>query len=164
MAQLEGLVTAHQRLVAGRESLGVEVDPTEPVVGDDPGGEGPGHDDVVGGAHTGAAAPVGRGVRTGGGRDGEGDHVVLNAAHPLLRPDTVLVLVALQLGQPRVVVALQSSSEASEVLEAALLDCHVVLVAAVLGHLDLPLVVGAVPDGEGDGGGVGLSVGEVQVS
>ena len=164
VGQLEGLVTAHQRLVGGWESLRIEIDPTEPVVGDDPGGEGPGHDDVVGGAHTGAAAPVGRGVRTGGGRDGEGDHVVLNAAHPLLRPDTVLVLVALQLGQPRVVVALQSSSEASEVLEAALLDCHVVLVAAVLGHLDLPLVVGAVPDGEGDGGRVGVGVGEVEVS
>ena len=164
MTQLEGLVTAHQRLVAGWETLGVEVDATEPVVGDDPGGDGPGDDDVVRGADTGPAAPVGGGVRTGRGRDGEGDDVVLNAAESLLGPDTVLVLVALELGQAGVVVALQSSRQSSEVLEAALLDGHVVLVTAVLRHLDLPLVVGAVADGEGDGGGVCLGVGQVQVS
>ena len=163
MAQLEGLVTAHQRLVAGRETLRVEVDPTEPVVGDDPGGEGPGHDDVVRGADTGAAAPVGRGVSAGRGGHREGDDVVLNTAESLLSSDTILVLVALDLGQAGVVVALQGSRQSSEVLEAALLDGHVVLIAAVLRHLDLPLVVGAVADGEGDGGGVCLSVGEVQV-
>ena len=164
MAHLEGLVTAHQRLVGGGEPLRVEVDATEPVVGDDAGGDGSGDDDVVRGADTGAAAPVGRGVRTGRGGDGEGDDVILNTAESLLSSDTILVLVALELSQPGVVVALQSPRQSSEVLEAALLDGHVVLIAAVLRHLDLPLVVGAVSDGEGDGGGVCLSVGEVQVS
>ena len=164
MAQLERLVTAHQRLVGVGETLRVEVDPTEPVIADDAGGDGVGDDDVVRGADTGAAAPGTCGVRTGRGGDGETDDVVLNTAESLLSSDTILVLVALDLGQASVVVALQSSRQSSEVLEAALLDGHVVLVAAVLRHLDLPLVVGAVADGEGDGGGVCLSVGEVQVS
>ena len=164
MAHLEWLVTAHQRLVAGWEPLGMEVDATEPVVGDDTGGDGAGDDDVVRGADTRPAAPVGRGVRTGRGRDGEGDDVVLDAAESLLSSDTILVLMALDLSQPSVVIALQSSRQSGEVLEAALLDRHVVLIAAVLRHLDLPLVVGAVADGEGDGGGVCLCVREVQVS
>ena len=164
VGQLERLVTAHQRLVGGRESLWVEVDPTEPIVAHDPGGDGPGDDDVVRGADAGPAAPGSCSVYAGLGGDSEGHDVVLDTAEPFLGPDTVLVLVALDLRQPGVVVALESSCQAGEVLEAARLGRHVVLAAAVLGHLDLPLVVGGVPDGEGDGGSVGLCVGEVQVT
>ena len=164
MAHLEGLVTAHHRLVGGWESLRIEIDPTEPVVGDHPRGDCPGHDDVVRGADARPAASVGGRIRAVGGADSEGDHVKLDAAESLLCSDAVLVLLALDLSQAGVVVALEGSRQASEVLEAALLGSHVGLLAAVLRHLDLPLVVGAVPDGEGDGGRVGVGVGEVEVS
>ena len=75
----------------------------------------------------------------------------------------MLVVLTLELGCSCQVVALYCAGHPSVVLETAGLARHVVIVAAVLGHLDLPLVVGGVPDGEGDGGRVGGRVAEVQV-
>ena len=98
MAQLEWLLTADHGRVDGGVAGGVKVDPAEPVVGDGGGrgGDGPGDDDIVTGAGDCSRTQV-AGVRTGGRVDGVGHHGVLDAAVALLRPDTVLVVVALYL-------------------------------------------------------------------
>ena len=78
-------------------------------------------------------------------------------------PDTVLEILPLQLRGSCEVVALNGTRDPRVVLETAGLAGHVVVVAAVLGHLDFPLVVGGVPHREGDGGRVGGRVAEVEV-
>ena len=104
----------------------------------------------------------------------------LDAAVPLLGPDTVLVVHPLDLGEAGVVVALQGPGKAGEVLEAAHLGRHVLVITTELRHLasklsnycqfshfvchlDLPLVAGAVPHGEADGPGVRLRGTQVNV-
>ena len=59
----------------------------------------------------------------------------LDATVPLLGPDTVLVVHPLDLGEAGVVVALNGPGQASEVLEAANLGSHVLVITTELRHL-----------------------------
>ena len=106
----------------------------------------------------------------------------LNAAVSLLGPDAVLVVHPLDLGEPGVVVALNGPGQPGEVLEAANLGRHILVITTELRHLgrghnktnsfpfplynrhlDLPLVAGAVPHGEADGPSVCLRGAQVNV-
>ena len=116
----------------------------------------PRDDDVVWDAGGGPCAPVSRGVRAGHSVNSVGHHIILslckkmnnllilclwvsdlNAAVALLSPDAVLVVHSLDLSQPGVVVALDSPSQPSEVLEAAHLGSHVLVVTTELRHLGI---------------------------
>ena len=59
----------------------------------------------------------------------------LDAAVSLLGPDAVLVVHPLDLGEAGVVVALQGPGKAGEVLEAAHLGSHVLVITTELRHL-----------------------------
>ena len=61
----------------------------------------------------------------------------LYAAVALLSPDAVLVVHPLDLGEPGVVVALDGPRQPREVLEAAHLGSHVLVVTTELRHLGM---------------------------
>jgi len=163
VTDLEWQITRDNRDISRRGSYSVQVDPTEPVIADYTRCDSIRYQNIVRGTDTGSRAPVRPGIRARGGADCVGVDGVLYAAVALLLADTVLVIVSLQLRGPGEVVALDDPGHPRVVLETAGLAGHVVVVAAVLGHLDLPLVVGGVPHREGEGGRVGGRAAEVQV-
>jgi len=74
---------------------------------------------------------------------------VLYAAIALLLSDTVLIVLTGYHAAPSKVVALDSSCDASVILEAALLTGNIWVITAILGNLNLPLVVSGAPHKEG---------------